>query len=218
MGEYSYRKISKISLSSSSSGMMYGSNHSVTEDLLWKDDGSIVMVKTEIRGFTKEETTWKVDPELAEKIRTHAEKADMALWDAMKYEQDPRFICTDHSSHAGGSLILDNRGNEGRPYFMFSFDQRGVIQHGKGDDLKKLEELFSECQSEENMTDHQESVTEAGKNAGQSSAFQGFPMGMGMGMLSPKQGKEDANTWTCVECGHVNETAYCTECGRKRPE
>ena len=151
MSEYCYEKISQISLSSSSGGMMINSNRSVEELLSWKDDGSITMTRTEVRGTEKQESVFAVSEELAGKVRDFAERADIASWGALKYEEDPRFFCTDTSNSSSGRIILDLRSKGGKPYEIVSFSPKAVFLNGKNEDLEMLRKLFQECQDVKNL-------------------------------------------------------------------
>ncbi|MBO4927176.1 MAG: hypothetical protein J5379_02865 [Clostridiales bacterium] len=177
MSDYNYSKISRISFSASSSGMMMGSNKSVSEEVLWQKDGSVVLKRTEINGFTKEESTWNLSPEQAEEIRAAAEKIDMASWGELEYEEDPRFRCTDYSSHAGGSIFLDYRDLGGKPFEMVHFDRRAVFAANKDGDLKMMEDLFAKIEDPEKRANYEKSNTQ---NSG-APTMGGFVGMMGMG-------------------------------------
>ncbi|MBO4689051.1 MAG: hypothetical protein J5636_11140 [Clostridiales bacterium] len=223
MSNFNYEKIARISFSSSSSGMAMGSNQSHSEEILWKDDGTVILQVSEVKGTTRTETVYDVSPELAEQIRKAAEEADMASWSEWKHEVDPRFICTDYSSSAGGSIFLDNRGRGGMPFEMKHFDRASVYDHGKGEDLEKIEALFMVCQIPEKQ------ISTNTTNPGGGAA--GF---MGLGMMTvgtagsagntSATGSENASatvspdgSWTC-SCGTKNTGKFCCECGRRRPE
>ena len=207
MRRYDYTKISRIQLSCSSSGMMLGSNKSFTEEVIWEKDGRVVLVRTVIEGFLREVSTWKMTPEMAEKIRQTAERADMASWGDLKYEEDPRFRCTDVSSSARGSIILDSRHLGGKPYEIVNFDQRAVASAGKGEDLKAMEDLFRRI-ADQNMC---ESVEQTETNRSESPITNAF---LGMTMRVPA--KNEISGWTC-KCGTDNAGKFCTECGKPRP-
>ncbi|MBO4473962.1 MAG: hypothetical protein J5750_03520 [Clostridiales bacterium] len=223
MSDVNYEKIARISFSSSSSGMAMGSNQSHSEEIRWKDDGTVILTVSDVRGTTRTETVFDVSPELSEQIRKAAEEADMAAWSEWKHEVDPRFICTDYSSSAGGSIFLDNRGRGGMPFDMHNFDRAAVYDHGKGEELEKIEALLMVCQIPEKQ------ISTNTTNPGGSPA--GF---VGLGMMTvdmATQMQEDATggaesatatvspdgTWTC-SCGTKNEGKFCCECGRRKPE
>lgn len=224
MSEYCYKKISQISLSSSSNGMMINSNHSLTELLAWNKDGSVTLTRTEIRGTEKEESVFAVGEELASKVRDFAECADIASWGALKYEEDPRFRCTDYSSSSSGRIILDLRSQGGKPYEIISFSPRAVTQNGKGEDMEKLNHLIEECQDPSSLLTHSKDITSFGKElSGNAGVINGF-MGMGMaGIASLAQGQGEAaatvpeGSWKC-SCGEVNTGKFCCNCGMKCPE
>ncbi|MBP5416283.1 MAG: hypothetical protein J6Y58_02050 [Clostridiales bacterium] len=205
MSDYNYVRISRIKLSASSSGMMMGSNKSDATEVVWEKDGRTFLVRTVIEGYLREVSTWNLTPELAEKIRRTAERIDMASWGNLKYEEDPRFRCTDYSSSAGGSIILDYRDLSGKPYEIMNFDQRAVTAAGKGEDLKALEDLLSGIAD----PDTRASVEKTETTNAMAPAMNGF-MGMGM-MKMPTEGG-----WTC-KCGTLNTGKFCSECGLPRP-
>lgn len=219
MSAFSYEKISKISLSSSSSGMAMGSNQSCCEDLLWIE-GSVTLTKTEIRGFEREVSEWNISAEQAEKVRAFAEREDMAEWGSWKYEEDPRFRCTDYSSSFRGSIILDYRGKDGKPYEIITFSPHAVFDHGKGDAMRELQAFFEEMEDPETRAKHTKEKLGSGIER-----LDGF-MGMGMMPLmnmTGGTGAKDADTavvpegsWSCT-CGTVNTGKFCCECGRARP-
>ncbi|MBR3058329.1 MAG: hypothetical protein IKG93_10235 [Clostridiales bacterium] len=225
MSAFSYEKISKISLSSSSNGMMMGSNQSCSEDLLWDEDG-ITLTKTEIRGSDKEVSVWNISAEQAEKIRAFAEREDMAVWGSWKYEEDPRFRCTDYSSNSSGSIILDYRGKGGKPYEIVTFKPRAVFDQGKGDAMRELQTLFEELEDPETRAKH--TKEKLGSGIDRLGSFNGF-MGMGMVNMPGGAGGKEAGTsspevpttvpegsWAC-DCGTVNTGKFCCECGKARP-
>ena len=226
MGNYNYSKISRISFSASSSGMMMGSNKSLSEEVLWKNGGSIVLVRTEISGFTKEESTWNLSSEQAEEIRAMAERIDMASWGELEYKEDPRFQCTDYSSRAGGSIFLDYRELGGKPFEMVHFDRRAVLAAEKGEDLKKIEELFAKFEDPDKRVGFEKTETQSSP-MGAFPGMMGMPANGFMGMAMPTQpggdtasanvpDDTDASMWTCA-CGNRNEGKFCSNCGRKRP-
>ncbi len=178
MSTYRYNKISTISFSSSSSGMMLGSNHSLNVEIRWEDDGTVILTRTEIKGFEKEESTWTVESDMAEKIRYEAERVDMASWGTMKYEEDPTMRCTDYSSSASGSIILDMRDLGGKPYEIITFNQIGVSQAGKGEDLNRIETLLSAVQDPEKRTGYKKTDTRTSGGSGAGNMFMGFSMMM----------------------------------------
>lgn len=179
MSDYNYAKISRIRLTVSSSGMMMGSNHSVATEVAWEQDGRAFLTKTEIKGYLREVSTWNLTPEQSEKIRLTAERIDMASWGELKYEEDTRFRCTDYSSSAGGSIILDYRELGGKPYEIKNFDQRAVSAAGKGEDLKAMEDLLAEFADPSTSA----SVERTETTRPEVPAMNGF-MGMGM-MMTP---------------------------------
>lgn len=224
MSEYCYEKISQISLSSSSSGMMMNSNRSLTELLEWKDDGSVTMTRTEIRGTERDESVFAVSDELAEKVRDLAERADMASWGELKYEEDPVFQCTDYSSSSSGKIILDLRSKGGKPYEIVAFSPRAVNQNGKDKDLTALYELFQACQDPSSILTHSKNITEFGMgmmgSVGVPNAFRG--MSMSGTVPSAKDPGETApsipkGSWKC-SCGEINTGKFCCNCGMKCPE
>ena len=85
MGNYNYSKIIDIEFCSSSSGMMMGSTKSVINTVMWQRDGTVILRRTEINGFIKEEYTWNLTEEQAEEVRAAAEKIDMASWGELKF-------------------------------------------------------------------------------------------------------------------------------------
>lgn len=203
MSDYNYTKISRIKFSASSSGMMMGSNKSDATEVVWEKDGRAFLVRTVIEGYLREVSTWNLTPEVAEEIRLTAERIDMASWGILKYEEDPRFRCTDYSSSAGGSIILDYRDLGGKPYEIVNFDQRAVTAAGKGEDLKALEDLLSGIAD----PDTRASVEKTETTNTMAPAMNGF---MGM-MNNPTEGG-----WTC-KCGTSNTGKFCSECGLPRP-
>lgn len=207
MSDKKYTKISRIQLSSSSSGMMMGSNKSNSIEVIREKDGKTVLVRTVIEGSLREVSTWNLTPEMAEEIRLTAERIDMASWGDLKFEEDPRFICTDYSSSARGSIILDYSDLGGKPYEIVNFDQRAVTAAGKGEDLKAMEDLLNSIAA----PDTRVSVEKSETNNTSAPMMNGF-MGMGMGMMaaSSKDG------WTC-KCGTLNTGKFCCECGLPRP-
>jgi|GEM_PF-1239360 len=242
MGNYNYSRISRISFSASSSGMMMGSNHSVATEVAWEQDGRAFLTKTEIKGFLREVSIWNLTPEQSEKIRLTAERIDMASWGELKYEEDPRFRCTDYSSSAGGSIILDYRELGGKPYEIKNFDQRAVSAAGRSEDLKTMEDLLAELADPSTCA----SVERSESTRPDMSMMNGF-MGMGMmmnpGAMDPtalqtpatdptapfSTGTSDPavpqiqtetafdSGWIC-KCGARNEGKFCCECGMRRPE
>lgn len=205
MSDRKYTKISRIQLSSSSSGMMMGSNKSDSIEVIWEKDGKTVLVRTVIEGYLREVSTWNLTPEMAEEIRLTAERIDMASWGDLKYEEDPRFICTDYSSSARGSIILDYSDLGGKPYEIVNFDQRAVTAAGKGEDLKAMEDLLSSIAD----PDTRVSVEKSETNSTSAPMMNGF-MGMAMMAASSDGG------WTC-KCGTLNTGKFCCECGMPRP-
>ena len=179
MSDYNYARISRIRLTVSSSGMMMGSNHSLATEVAWEQDGRAFLTKTEIKGYLREVSTWNLTPEQSEKIRLTAERIDMASWGELKYEEDPRFRCTDYSSSAGGSIILDYRDLGGKPYEIKNFDQRAVSSAGRSEDLKTMEDLLAELADPSTCA----SVERSESTRPDMSMMNGF-MGMGM-MMNP---------------------------------
>ena len=225
MSAFSYEKISKISLSSSSSGMAMGSNQSCCEDLLW-NEGSVTLTKTEIHGFEREVSEWNISAEQAEKVRAFAEREDMAEWGSWKHEEDPRFRCTDYSSSYRGSIILDYREKGGKPYEIITFSPHAVFDHGKGDAMRELQALFEEMEDPETRVKYSKENLGSGTDR-----FGGFNSFMGMGMMNMPggtSGKEAGTSspevpitvpegsWAC-DCGTVNTGKFCCECGKARP-
>jgi len=222
--------------------MMMGSNHSVATEVAWEQDGRAFLTKTEIKGFLREVSIWNLTPEQSEKIRLTAERIDMASWGELKYEEDPRFRCTDYSSSAGGSIILDYRELGGKPYEIKNFDQRAVSAAGRSEDLKTMEDLLAELADPSTCA----SVERSESTRPDMSMMNGF-MGMGMmmnpGAMDPtalqtpatdptapfSTGTSDPavpqiqtetafdSGWIC-KCGARNEGKFCCECGMRRPE
>ena len=187
MSDFIYTKICRIRLTASSSGMMLGSNKSVAKEVVWDKDGRVVLVVTEITGFVREVSTWNLDAETVEEIRATAERIDMGAWGALKFEEDPRFRCTDYSSSAGGSIIFDYRDLGGKPYEIVNFDQRAVGAAGKGEDLKALEDLLSKIADPATRA----SVEKTDTQNQSAPTMNGF---MGMGMMAMKTGGAASQT------------------------
>ena len=221
MSRYNYNKISLISLSSSSNGMAMGSNQSLSEELSWKEDGTVVMRRTEIHGGTREVSVFAVAKELAGKIRAFAESADVAAWGELKYEEDPRFRCTDYSSSSGGKIILDLRDQGGKPYEIVSFNTRALFQNNKDADIETLRELFRKCQDPEKLIENTTSLTPAGETMAGLGMDPGVVNAFGNLQIFKKPAESAApevrpqGSWTC-SCGQANEGKFCCRCGSPR--
>ncbi len=227
MSQFNYSKISLISLSSSSSGMAMGSNQSLSEELSWKEDGTVVMNRTEIHGGTREVSVFAVAKELAEKIRAFAESADIAAWGELKYEEDPRFRCTDYSSRSSGRIILDYRDQGGKPYEIVSFNTMALFRHNKDADIETLREFFRKCQDPQTMIENTTSLTPAGEtmlgmgmDPGTVNAFGNLqifkePVEASKPEVHPQPEVRPQGAWTCT-CGQINEGKFCCQCGSPR--
>ena len=188
MGNYNYSKIITIEFCSSSSGMMMGSTKSVINTVMWQRDGTVILRRTEINGFIKDEYTWNLTEEQAEEVRAAAEKIDMASWGELKFEEDPRLVCYDYTRLDGGSIALYYRVPAERPFVKMKFDRRAVLAAGKGEDLKMMEDLLKRIEDSDKRASYEKT----------NSVDVNVPM------------------WTC-ECGAKNSGKFCSNCGCKRP-
>lgn len=202
MSNYTYDEISEISFCSSSSGMSIDSSKSVTEKVIWQPDGTVILQRTDINGFIKEVSTWNLSAEQAEEIRAAAEKTDMASWRGLRFEEDPKLFCYDHSSSAGGKISLHYTVRGVRLFVELGFDRSAVIAAGKGEDLKMMEGILKRIEDPDKRAQYEKTDSSdmfVFKNPAN----------------NEKPYTEDASMWTC-KCGTINYGKFCTECGSRR--
>ena len=183
----------------------YDSFSELTAEWMTRPGNALIFERDGEKRFMTYSELYAVVTREAEEIRRTAERIDMASWGDLKYEEDPRFICTDYSSSARGSIILDYSDLGGKPYEIVNFDQRAVTAAGKGEDLKAMEDLLSSIAD----PDTRVSVEKSETSNTSAPMMNGF-MGMGMMKMPTESG------WT-GKCGTLNTGKFCCECGMPRP-
>ncbi|MCR5328456.1 MAG: zinc ribbon domain-containing protein [Saccharofermentans sp.] len=215
--------LTRFSYNLSSHGMMAGTSSGSGREIEWNDDGSIVYTYSSYGGGVNSRMEYKIQPEIAQKVRDLVEEEKLAAISKLDIETPAMF---DNFTSSSICMTFDDSSVGGNPCNMCS------IQCGAaGMTFKKYEDkitaLFEEIEASGECIKNETHET---KN--------GF-MGMGMlGMMTmnntppvdepvhlmglvpadPGAAKREAELekWTC-KCGTENSGKFCAECGEPKP-
>ena len=211
-----------LSYNTSSHGMMAGSSSFGGERLDWKKDGSVILTSTSNGGGKSIHLEYRVDPELAEKVREYVNEKRFAQ---LSKEDIPLPLVYDCFTSVTINMEYGDR--NGNPWDREHYNLNcGAAGMTFGEIERTLCDLIRACR------ETGECIVSEMKE--QPNGVVGM-MGLGFAMLGtgapvspetqepepePKKLPEpEPGCWTCKCCGfNQNRGKFCAECGARRED
>ncbi len=206
----------EINYHHSAHGMSMGSGTSNSDDIVWQEDGSVIIESTDHSNGTDTYEKYIAGSEAAEKLRKYVKDAHLAEMAQVGFIQSP-YQMTDYSSNARLKLTFDDGrdGTQVKVTRSLNLDSYWKLQ---SDAVRGMFEILKECTSTGTCLEKKETPYDIFSPAG---AFHGF-VGMMGGTVpepaAPEPAKPSGNAWKCPNCGAENFGKFCTECGTPKPE
>jgi membrane protease subunit (stomatin/prohibitin family) len=218
----------EISYWHSSHGMAMGSGTSGSEDIMWKDDGSVIIETRDHRDGIDKYEKYLAGSEAAAKLRQYVKDAHLAEMAQVKAIPCP-YQVTDYSSTAYMTLIFDD-GRDGAHVEVTRRLDLGSYWKLQSEAVSGVYDIIKECKDTGTCLEKEESSYDIYAPGSAMPGFKGG--GIGMFFLGGESGSNsdgstpepekpsvsNAVTWKC-SCGNDNsDTAkFCPECGSARP-
>ena len=192
-----------IVTSYSSHGMAMNSGSSGRESVIWKDDGTVLIERT--NSSYEKETCEKhiAGSEAAAELRAYVAESRIAEMAQIKSIPFP-FTMTDYSSSSYMTFTFDDSAVSGDKNVTRSIDRSSFWQV-QSKVISKIDELIKECIT---MGECIENTTKETNNPNLITTM-GFMGMMGAGNSTPKP----LDKRKCPSCGAENEGKFCSECG-----
>ena len=234
-----------VEMGSTSQGMMYNSNRSVTqiiEKVKGKDDTVLVTVKKQAGNKPEATGSQETSSDIFSKIQEISDKENLPGWNYVCVDPsipvDRSMIPTDYSSSTWLNIYYDDSGISGCPRVKRTIGEKACSMGGADVD-SALRKLINECIDKSGLSVEMPQLTLFDMSNGmpvttiQQPAPNGF-MGMGMSFMSKAQNPDASKTqedkagtannasnpdgtWNCGSCGAKNLTGkFCPECGYPR--
>ena len=213
----------EISYWHSSHGMAMGSGSSSSEDIVWQDDGSVIIESRDHSNGTDKYEKYIAGSEAADKLRQYVKDTRLAEMAQVKSIPCP-FQMTDYSSSAYMTLTFDD-GRDGVHAKVTRRLDLGSYWKLQSEAVSGVYDIIKECKDTGTCL---EQKADSYDIYAPGSAMPGFK-GFGLSMIDPdkrsgsttepeKSSTTTAVTWKC-SCGYDNsDTAkFCCECGSPRP-
>lgn len=192
----------EIHYSHSSHGMSMGSGATNSDDIVWQEDGSVIIESRDHSNGTDTYSKYIAGSEAAEKLRKYVKDSRLAEMAQIGFIPSP-FQMTDYSSSSSLRLTFDD-GKEGTPVKVTRSLNTGSYWKLQSDAVSGMFDIVNECTSTGTCLEMKTTPYDIFSPAG---AFTGF---VGMGMMG--------GTWFCT-CGSENKDSakFCPECGTPKP-
>ena len=213
-----------ISTSYSSHGMAMNSGSSGSESVIWKEDGTVLIERT--NSSYEKETCEKyiAGSEAAAKLRAYVAESRIAEMAQIRSIPFP-FAMTDYSSSSYMTFTFDDSDVSGEKCVTRRIDRSSFWQV-QTKVISKIDELIKECVT----TD--ECIENTIKETGNTNPVTGMGF-MGLGMMgvsdpapaapavpsapsSPAAPSSPGSSWKC-SCGKENFGKFCANCGTPKP-
>ncbi len=196
----------------SSHGMMAGSSSFGGDSLTWNEDGSVVLSVTSNGQGRRTEQRYRVEPELAQKLRDYVAKHRLATLAEKKIELPLVYDCFTSTSI---TMTFDSRAFGGNVYDRRTI-QCGATHMTFATLEKEVSELLKQCRESGSFLGGETQET------GGMPGMLGFLCSVPPDNLKVAAGSRAApapigTRWICA-CGCLENTGkFCVECGKPRP-
>lgn len=213
----------EIHYSHSSHGMSMGSGTTNSDDIVWQEDGSVIIESRDHSNGNDTYTKYIAGSEAAEKLRKYVKDAHLAEMAQVGFIPSP-FQMTDYSSSSSLRLTFDD-GKDGTQVKVTRSLNTGSYWKLQSDAVSGMFDIVNECTSTGTCLEMKTTPYDIFSPAG---TFTGF---VGMGMMcgnapapadskpiAPEPAKPAPGKWICG-CGSENSDSakFCPECGTPRP-
>lgn len=202
----------EINYRHSAHGMAMGSGTSCSEDIVWQDDGSVLIESRDHSNGTDKYEKYLAGSAAAEKLRQYVKDAHLAEMAQIEPIPSP-YQMTDYSSSAHMKFTFDD-GKDGMQVKVTRSLNLGSYWKLQGDAVRGVYDLIKECKDTGSCLEKNESSYDI---YAPGTGVAGF-MGLGMGMFGGSPSASSAGTWKC-KCGADNDDTakFCPDCGTPRP-
>ena len=203
-----------IITSYSSHGMAMNSGSSGRESVIWKDDGTVLIERTNSNYEKETCEKYIAGSEAAAKLRAYVAESRIAEMAQIKSIPFP-FTVTDYSSSAYMRLTFDDSRVSGDKIVTRSIDRSSFWQV-QSKVVSKIDDLIKECITTGECIENSTKET----NNHNPVTMTGF---MGIGMMgfnnpapaapsAPATPSSSGGSWKC-SCGYENSGKFCSNCG-----
>lgn len=218
----------EINYRHSAHGMAMGSGTSCSEDIVWQDDGSVLIESRDHSNGTDKYEKYLAGSAAAEKLRQYVKDAHLAEMAQIEPIPSP-YQMTDYSSSAHMKFTFDDCKDGMRVKVTRSLDL-GSYWKLQGDAVRGVYDLIKECKDTGSCLEKNESSYDIYAPGTGAAGFMGLGMGMfggskpsggnlaGGASAPSKPSASSAGTWKC-KCGADNDDTakFCPDCGTPRP-
>ena len=208
-----------INTSYSSHGMAMNSGSSGNESVIWKEDGTVLIERTNSNYEKETCEKYIAGSEAAAKLRAYVAESRIAEMAQIKSIPFP-FTMTDYSSSAHMTFTFDDSAVSGDKNVTRSVDRSSFWQV-QSKVISKIDELIKECITTGECI---ENTTKETHNSNPVTTM-GFMGMMGGGNPAPENSMPDSpstpssssgSSWIC-SCGNENSGKFCSNCGSPKP-